>query len=89
MRYGLYTEEFRANEKSAKRILKNIVYFSIETHFMVIVHIDDIVRIKREGQGSGSRLLAIGFVTNSGLKPLKKHTAFNVGPSSARQHNAI
>ena len=41
MRYGLDTEECRANEKSAKRILKNIVYFSIKTHFKVVVHVDD------------------------------------------------
>ena len=39
MRYGLDTEACRANEKSAKHILKNIVYFSIKTHFMGIVHI--------------------------------------------------
>ena len=34
MRYGLDTEACRANEKSAKRILKNIVYFSIKKHIL-------------------------------------------------------
>ena len=35
MSYSLDTEACRANEKSAKRILKNMVYFSIKTHFML------------------------------------------------------
>ena len=35
----------------------------------------------------------LGFLSNTGLDPLKNHKAtkpeFNVGPSSARQQNAI
>ena len=88
MKYGLDTEACRVNEKSAKRILKNIVYFSIKTHFMVMVHIYDTCK-SRERHRVRTPLLAIGLITNSGLKPLKNLKAFNVGPSSARQHNAI
>ena len=51
MRYGLDTEACRANEKSAKRILKNIVYFSIKTRFMVIVIIDDLCESRERDRG--------------------------------------
>ena len=56
------------------------------------------VRIKRGtgGRGSGPRLKnhkLIGFPSNTGPDPLKNHKAtkpaVNVGPSSARQRNAI
>ena len=50
-----------------------------------------------EGGGGGIDLPEnrknIGFLSNSGSDPLKNHeatkAAFNVGPSSARQRNAI
>ena len=51
MTYGLDTEACRANEKYAKRILKNIVYFSIKTHFMIIVHIDDMCESRERDRG--------------------------------------
>ena len=50
-RYGLDTEACPANEKSAKRILKNSVYFSLKTHFMVIVHIDDMCESTERDRG--------------------------------------
>ena len=53
-------------------------------------------RIQRGGQGAWTPLKNhknIGFHSNTGPDPLKKHKdnkpAFNVGPSSARQRNAI
>ena len=53
-------------------------------------------RIQRGGRGSGSPLKNkknIGFLSNSGPDPLKNYEAtepaFNVGPSSAYQRNAI
>ena len=55
-------------------------------------------RIQRgRGQGSGppngESHKNIGFLSNSGQDPLKNHKAvnpaFNVGPSTARQRNAI
>ena len=44
-------ESVSTNEKSAKRILKNIVYFSIKTHFMVIVQIDDLCESTERDRG--------------------------------------
>ena len=50
----------------------------------------------RGGRGSGlppEKITNIGFLCNTGPDPLKNHKAtkpaFNVGPSSARQRNAI
>ena len=51
MRFDLDTEACQANEESAKRILKNIVYFSIKTNFMVIVHIDDMCESRERARG--------------------------------------
>ena len=59
------------------------------------------VRIQRGGGGQGGpdpppplkNHKHIGFLSNTGLNPLKNHKAtkpaFNIGPSSARQRNAI
>ena len=69
------------------------LFFLIHLSFHVICH----VRIQR---GPGVRTPApqenlknIGFLSNIGPDPLKNHKAtkhvFNVGPSSARQRNAI
>ena len=53
-------------------------------------------RIQRGDRGSGTPLKNqenIGFLSKTGPDPLKNHKAskpqFNVGPSSARQRNAI
>ena len=63
------------------------IYFQFNEHH---------VRIQRGDRGSGPSLKNhknIGFLSNTGPDPLKNHKAtkpaFNVGPSSARQQNAI
>ena len=57
--------------------------------YWVIAH----SRIQNGGGGQGDRSQNIGFLSNTSLDPLKHHNAakpaFNDGPSSARQRNAI
>ena len=61
-----------------------------------MANIDWHVGIQKGDRGSGPTLKnykIIGFPSNTGPDPLKNHKAtkpaFNVGPSSARQRNAI
>ena len=70
------------------RGLGNFAYYCIAAN-------DDHVRIQRGGGGGGGleNHKAIGFLSHAGPDPMKNHKAtkpaFNIGPSSARQRNAI
>ena len=57
-----------------------------------VVSLSNHGRIQRGDRGSGPPLKNhknIGFLSNTGPGPLATKPAFNVGPTSARQRNAI
>ena len=54
-----------------------------------VVSLSNHGRIQRGGQGVWTPLKNIGFLSNTGPRPLATKPAFNVGPTSARQRNAI
>ena len=73
-------------------ILKHLPKQSLVPETATVVSVSQVMRGSRGGTGVWTPLL-IGFLSNTGLDPLKNHNAtkraFNIGPSSARQRTFI